>query len=550
MPRDIHKFLETFPKVPPLPPEEKAEVVEPGKKVALISQAAELGGAEPAVAPEGADWAIVVTHGMGQQVHFETLEQIARSLWSAELRAQGAAQEIVPRVVRLRNGMAQGKEKETEVLRAEMNVTGADGKPRTVHVYESYWAPLTEGKASLRSVTAFLLESFARGFWFLLRYRKFDRWEFGGMKDFGVRFFLSLSKLVFGLLLFFGPIALANFLTAGQVFALLFHWQTGRNLLKPFTYDVIWIEIFAAIFAAGVLVFPKLYRAKFLAGRDGLLSAARTGLKILAILVCLAGLAGALRAEVVLVWHAWLWYGPHAIEPPAGFRLRIEAIVWLAALAAGLVSRWFLVEYMGDVAIYVTSFKVSQWDEVRDKIKKTVADLVGAVYSARSGPDGQGELLYPNVMVVGHSLGSVISYDTLNSLALQDELATLEGRKQEVLGVAERTKLLLTFGSPLDKVAFLFRTKGNTDELREAAASAAQPLICDYAFRPAKWINIWSWFDIISGKLHYYDNPDGAGGGKRVADNNIFDKEAFIPLVAHTEYWHDDLLGDTLYENL
>jgi hypothetical protein len=52
------------------------------------------------------------------------------------------------------------------------------------------------------------------------------------------------------------------------------------------------------------------------------------------------------------------------------------------------------------------------------------------------------------------------------------------------------------------------------------------------------------------GKLHYYDDPGGAGGGRGVVDNNRFDKEAFIPLAAHTEYGNDDLLGDTMYNEL
>jgi len=107
---------------------------------------------------------------------------------------------------------------------------------------------------------------------------------------------------------------------------------------------------------------------------------------------------------------------------------------------------------------------------------------------------------------------------------------------------------MLTFGSPLDKTAFLFRTKGSTDELSQAAAAAWQPMIRAYGFRPAKWINIWSWFDIVSAPLHYYDVPGNAGGAQRIM--NITDAEAFVPLVAHTEYWNDDLLGDTMYREL
>jgi len=60
------------------------------------------------------------------------------------------------------------------------------------------------------------------------------------------------------------------------------------------------------------------------------------------------------------------------------------------------------------------------------------------------------------------------------------------------------------FGSPVDKIAYLFRIKKNTDELRAAAFSAWQPLIRSYATRPDRWVNIYSWVDLFSGPLHFY----------------------------------------------
>jgi hypothetical protein len=520
MRRDIHKFLSGYTVVDSFPPQEKPAVAE---RAALA-----------AGARDGADWAIVVTHGMGQQVHFETLEQIAVALRNAELRAQpGATKPIVPRAVHLRNA----KGTVTELVRAEMSVAGGDGQERTVHVYESYWAPLTEGQASLTDVTSFMTETFLRGLWFVTRYRGFNRWEFGKMQQYATRFFLSLGKLLVAILVFLLPLLLGNLLTVAQVYSLVRSGGTAAVIWEPYLNDLRWIAVFAAVFGFGALILPKLYRVRFLTGRAGFLRAVRTGLKILAITISLAGLGLIFCAELLLFHHVG--------GPVTGWA---RYAVWAAVLAEGLIGRWFLIEYMGDVAIYVTSFKVSHWDEVRGKIKKNVEDVVGAVYAARSGPHGKGHLIYPKVMVVGHSLGSVISYDVLNQLVLEDELAMTEGRTHDVLEVTERTKLMLTFGSPLDKTAFLFRTKGGTDELGQAAAAAWQPMIRAYGFRPAKWINIWSWFDIVSAPLHYYDVPGTAGGGKRI--QNITDAEAFVPLVAHTEYWNDDLLGDTMYREL
>ncbi|MGA2214415.1 MAG: hypothetical protein ABSH31_14160, partial [Bryobacteraceae bacterium] len=51
--------------------------------------------------------------------------------------------------------------------------------------------------------------------------------------------------------------------------------------------------------------------------------------------------------------------------------------------------------------------------------------------------------------------------------------------RQNVVG---RTRALITFGSPLDKTAFLFRTQSNhpRDEMREELAASVQPLILSY----------------------------------------------------------------------
>ena len=52
------------------------------------------------------------------------------------------------------------------------------------------------------------------------------------------------------------------------------------------------------------------------------------------------------------------------------------------------------------------------------------------------------------------SLGSVIAYDALNALLNEDAL------NQHALKVAERTRVLATFGSPLDKIAYVFSLAG------------------------------------------------------------------------------------------
>src|SRR5262249_39789102 len=115
--------------------------------------------------------------------------------------------------------------------------------------------------------------------------------------------------------------------------------------------------------------------------------------------------------------------------------------------------------------------------------------------------------------------------------------------------VAQRTKLLLTFGSPLDKTAFVFRTqKTETDfSVREALASAQQPLILSYDNRECLWINVWSRSDWVSGALGYYDRPipDPAQ-----AVHNIEHLGSTFPGTAHTEYWTAPIIRGILHAAL
>jgi pimeloyl-ACP methyl ester carboxylesterase len=194
---------------------------------------------------------------------------------------------------------------------------------------------------------------------------------------------------------------------------------------------------------------------------------------------------------------------------------------------------------VGDVAIYVSSHTVNRFQKTRNDIQAAVLDVARCVYEWSETEDGAP--YYDRVVVVGHSLGSVTAYDALNAMLREDEIGG------SGLAVAERTSMLLTFGSPLDKTAFLFRNqRDDRSDVREALAAAVQPLIRDYGFRPPRWVNLWSPGDWIGASLAYYDDDDGAGGSKRI--ENVLDDEATTPLLAHQEHWSGRRLGHTLFE--
>ena len=176
-------------------------------------------------------------------------------------------------------------------------------------------------------------------------------------------------------------------------------------------------------------------------------------------------------------------------------------------IAEALLVRYFVIEYVGDVAAYVAPLQGQQ-------IRRTPSP------DPRHRPRGRQDYLrfrkalgrgpgFDKVVIVGHSLGSVLAYDTLNALINLDNVSS----EQDQRGVVERTRALVTFGSPLDKTAFIFRMQARREEdwIREQLAASVQPLILDYCkFRPPSfhWVNLWSPMDIISGALDYYDDPD------------------------------------------
>src|SRR5207247_3796593 len=112
--------------------------------------------------------AVVVAHGMGQQIPFETLEVIAEGLLKNDADKHRVRSKPVAKTVQV------GGER---VQRLELHVAVDAATTREVHVYEAYWAPLTEGKVALRDVMGFVFRSAVAGS--RLGMGEVRRWMFG-----------------------------------------------------------------------------------------------------------------------------------------------------------------------------------------------------------------------------------------------------------------------------------------------------------------------------------------------------------------------------------
>ncbi len=200
--------------------------------------------------------------------------------------------------------------------------------------------------------------------------------------------------------------------------------------------------------------------------------------------------------------------------------------VGLAALATLLVVRSLLLSHVADIALYVTSDRLSS----RARTRRAILDEGEALLRDLLAAD------YDGVYLAGHSLGSVVALDLLDRMARsgaagqQEELARVSG--------------LLTFGSPLDKVAYFFRQRpaeGETvraqllDRLhgvrRRADMRDHGPYVMaahEQPFEHVDWLQVHAPGDLLSDRLNHY----------RVSRRLVLPR--YNPLTAHNSYWRDE----------
>jgi hypothetical protein len=485
-------------------------------------------GVALAAAPEKARLALFVAHGMGQQIPFETMDAVAEGL--ARVAREDGKPVGVIRAVTCRIG---GR----KLQRIEMDLTGAAGKPVELHIYEGYWAPITEGKVRIADVISFLLRAGVNG----LRNspRDFLRWVFGGPVNFGRQHgtWLSLGAALAAVLSLIAANLVVTVLFAGRLAG-----RMSRGAAQGPAFDDATFTALATLIAGWVIFSVAL---GVLLGAAHQLKPGRWPKDGRAPQPSAA--SAALTIFLWVVFGLWLLYTIAIGIVPLlalagvrvdGFGLRFfneySVWVWAGLIAVSALVRKLMIQFPGDVAAYCSTQTLDRFLEIRSKIKEWVGQTARAIYES-------GE--YEGVAWVGHSLGSVVVYDALNALIMDDEL------DQRRLRVVERTRLLLTFGSPLDKIAFIFGSQwARTTETREALTASFQPLILDYErFRSLRWVNIYAPADIISGALDFYDQRDKSTPPHV---DNVPDPAATTPLLAHIEYWKNRLLFEKLYEGL
>lgn len=388
-------------------------------------------GKAPSDSPRAA---LIIFHGMGSQDRFSTLDAFARGL----MRAAGSTvasidhelqplDETVGPAVRLR-------------LSRGLPCSGAT----VLDLFELYWAPLAQRRIKLPAVLAWL------GRTSLTPLRNWatqpdlrDQARSGGART----LWLLVRELLRGVYL---PILFAILVAP---FVLAAAWQDDFRALGsrvaqaaprglwPLVDTVAPFALLAlALFLAGVALRLLARRA-----RPRQLIEQRTHRLWLLSSAVAAGMALAAAVLVELGGQSRATAFLSAVRPELDGRtigtLAVAALAWLL--------RGWLVASIGDVPLYVTADENSALYATRAAILKRGSDALRRLLESGG---------YDSVYVAGHSLGSVIAYDTLNHL--QRERRT--GRLADP--AYQRLRGFTSFGSPLDKIDYFFRVRVGPDE--------------------------------------------------------------------------------------
>lgn len=491
------------------------------------------------------DTALLVIHGIGEQNPYQTLDQATRGF---DRYFRGRRRMPVLRPERIRH------EDWTEVaVHLDLPESSPTDRSTRVSLFEFYWAPYTEGKATFRAVLGWLVHTVLSPLRYLadnlLALRDSRRHNSPGrivwlmVREIGRASFVYVPFLVLaGLAVYLLARGIAPVRQVSRSLALTVRQEPNVAALGGvavcFVVTVVlllfvarelwgWARRRAPSVERGAEVVWTVMAATFAAGFWGVgMGLARLG-------------HVDLGRYVMILWrpsHLWI-------------AVFIVLLIWL---------RRVLVDYVGDIAVYVT------------------ADAKAASYQARraileASTKALARLLrrYDRVIVMGHSLGSVIAYDTINELlaaawASPDGLAT----PAPPVGLAELARLrgLVTFGSPLDKVYYFFRQHVPADQaVRAQILSFQHSFLRGYSGRdygklkftyPAsaegeepyafptlpsfRWLNVWSLMDPVSGPLHFY----------RLKEEDRVRRWYWIWGYAHLAYWKDPVLYRLVAERL
>jgi hypothetical protein len=354
--------------------------------------------------------------------------------------------------------------------------------------YECYYSPVAKGQVGMMDVVGFFFGAGVQG----VRYagfskqgRPFWRWTFGQQTHYRIRPFTFLFLMA---AMIAGSVILAALAGAPGWVGLI--WN-------PTIPAVVYaLSVFSALVFMSLLACLGLMQ--FLGWVNKLSGGSKIGFYALTIPALV--LSVLIIISAVLAGYAFI-LGRSGSEQllnnrssEINWRLVINSLS-SAFLVLGLAACNAVLGALGDVVSYLSAHTASKFDRVRSEMQRRADEPLSFV-------EGLGKV--ETIAVYGHSLGSVVAYDAMNRALLRDH--------------KDKYRYLITYGSPLNLVAFLFgfqsgRRDDELDLSRERTVASRQPLLDRASRQKVQWTSIHAYADpFAANPVAYYDMAPQAGG--------------------------------------
>jgi hypothetical protein len=485
--------------------------------------------------------ALLLIHGMGEQRSYQLTDDFVRNL----AKLYGTSPGNVSLTHHLLPDTSQSGARVRSHVSLNIRESNGPNGFRQLDVHEVYWADRPKGLIKLRGTLTWLaktamvpVKAWAQHAALLTSNPDLSRWKRAGL--------LVREILLAALLPLFGLTLLAlGVWVPGRV---KYFWNAIRQNLttvNPSIWSYVWLILLAAIalvlvasiwgaWGIGSLV---RHERKITANKEHyeerwrrlgvwMMQSIAAGVLVIPLAVLVA-MNDSLRETLGAITNVGDW----------------GDFFTLAGILAGIGVAWklstFVVGWFGDVAVYFDGAdQLSPYRTVRESILEISSRRLRELLQR-----GQ----YDDVYVAAHSLGSVIAYDTINLIAAEQRASSESGPKGPVSGGSDsgvefhRLRGLLSFGSPLDKVAYFFHQSvkperrvraqilSSHSSFRRRRSGRPYGPFRFTTYRPAvperfHWVNVWSPFDPLGHHLDYYlveDQP----------------KTRFRPWAGHTQFW-------------
>lgn len=242
-----------------------------------------------------------------------------------------------------------------------------------------------------------------------------------------------------------------------------------------------------------------------------------------------------LTTQILPAWFL-TWIGEDTLKPTYA-----NVTVTIGLLLSAIGISFFLREYLGDVYFWCSYEETSEKYQKRRDILKYCSEFLTHVLKNPA---------CERVVVVAHSLGTTIAYDTILELARKNRARDPNNPAAGDKIPLHKIQHFITLASPIDKVHYFFENQRSKYHRYNRVVEEIRGDIGSEPFSKtggpwAHWINFWDQADIISGSLQ---TPGDQKNPSLRVDNHEVGSFLFPePGGAHSAYFENRDVIETIY---